>query len=73
MANKYPQKWGTMKLPERNKPVLHIPAPVKGTTGLGDVVKAVTRKMGFRPCGGCNRRAARLNRWVAFTPRGGKR
>ena len=35
--------------------------------GLGDVVKRVTYAIGIRPCGGCERRAATLNRWVAFT------
>jgi hypothetical protein len=33
--------------------------------GLGDAVKKVTYAMGIRrPCGGCERRAAILNRWV---------
>ena len=35
--------------------------------GLGDVVKRATYAMGIRPCGGCERRAATLNRWVVFT------
>lgn len=38
--------------------------------GLGDAVKRVTGAFGIRPCGGCNRRAAALNRWMAFTRRG---
>jgi hypothetical protein len=37
--------------------------------GLGDAVKRVTYAMGIRPCGGCERRAATLNRWVTFTRR----
>jgi len=37
--------------------------------GLGDVIKRVTSSMGFRPCGGCERRAAALNQWVVFTRR----
>jgi hypothetical protein len=37
--------------------------------GLGDVMKRVTSTFGARPCGGCERRAAALNRWVVFTPR----
>ena len=33
--------------------------------GLGDAIKRVTRAVGIRPCGGCERRAAVLNRrWV---------
>lgn len=35
--------------------------------GLGDAVKRVTYAIGVRPCGGCERRAAALNRWVVFT------
>jgi hypothetical protein len=37
--------------------------------GLGDVIARVTSYIGIRPCGGCIRRAAALNRWMAFTPR----
>lgn len=35
--------------------------------GLGDVIKRVTFAMGVKPCGGCERRAAALNRWMHFT------
>jgi hypothetical protein len=35
--------------------------------GLGDAIKRVTYAMGIRPCGGCNRRAAALNRWMTLT------
>ena len=35
--------------------------------GLGDAVKRVTYAMGVQPCGGCERRAAALNRLVVFT------
>ncbi len=35
--------------------------------GLGDVIKRVTYAMGFKPCTGCERRAADLNRRVVFT------
>jgi hypothetical protein len=35
--------------------------------GLGDAVKRVTYAMGIRPCGGCEQRAAALNRWMVFT------
>jgi hypothetical protein len=30
--------------------------------GLGDAIKRVTYAVGIRPCGGCQRRAAALNR-----------
>jgi hypothetical protein len=35
--------------------------------GLADAVKRVTYAMGIRPCGGCEQRAAALNRWMVFT------
>ena len=35
--------------------------------GLGSVVKRVTSTFGVRPCGGCEKRAAKLNRWLRFT------
>jgi hypothetical protein len=37
--------------------------------GLGDVVKRATSAVGIKPCGGCARRAAALNRRVVFTGR----
>jgi hypothetical protein len=37
--------------------------------GLGDAIKRVTHGFGIRPCGGCERRAAALNRWFVFTGR----
>ena len=37
--------------------------------GLGDAIKRVTYALGIRPCGGCERRAAALNRWFVFTGR----
>jgi hypothetical protein len=39
--------------------------------GLGDAIKHVTYGFGIRPCGGCERRAAALNRWFVFTGRAG--
>ncbi len=35
--------------------------------GLGDVVKRITYAMGIKPCGGCEKRAAALNRWMHFS------
>jgi hypothetical protein len=35
--------------------------------GLGDVIKRVTYAMGIKPCTGCEKRAATLNRWMRFT------
>jgi hypothetical protein len=35
--------------------------------GLGDVIKKVTYAMGIKPCVGCEKRAAALNRWMHLT------
>jgi len=35
--------------------------------GLGDAVKRITYAMGIKHCGGCERRAAALNRWMTFS------
>ncbi len=35
--------------------------------GLGDVIKRTTSYFGIKPCGGCEQRAAALNRWMVFT------
>ena len=35
--------------------------------GLGDAIKRVTYAMGMKPCGGCERRAAALNRRIVFS------
>ena len=35
--------------------------------GLGDAIKRATYAMGIKPCGGCEKRAAALNRWMQFS------
>jgi len=39
---------------------------VQEEVGLGDVIKRVTYAFGIKPCAGCQRRAAALNRWMTF-------
>lgn len=34
--------------------------------GLGDVVASMTKAVGIRPCGGCQKRQASLNKLVPF-------
>ena len=47
---------------------VHLPGFISDEEiGLGEAVKRVTYAMGIRPCGGCERRAAALNRRVVFT------
>jgi hypothetical protein len=40
---------------------------VEEEIGLGDAIKRATSAVGIRPCGGCEKRAAALNRWFVFS------
>ena len=46
---------------------VRLPGFIKEDMGLGDVIKQATYAMGIKPCGGCERRAEELNRWMRFT------
>ena len=35
--------------------------------GLGDIIKRATYTIGVKPCGGCQRRATVLNRWMVVS------
>jgi hypothetical protein len=49
---------------------MRLPGFVTGEeVGLGDVIRRATSAVGIRPCGGCARRAAALNQWLAFSGR----
>jgi len=53
----------------RDRPVHEVRLPGFVTDeqiGLGDAIERVTSYIGLRPCGGCKRRAAALNRWMVF-------
>jgi hypothetical protein len=53
---------------ERQPHRIRLPGFIKEEEiGLGDVVKKVTYAMGIKPCAGCEKRAATLNRWMRFT------
>jgi hypothetical protein len=40
---------------------------IKQEIGLGDVVKRATHTIGIKPCGGCEKRASALNRWMVLS------
>jgi peroxiredoxin len=75
-----------MRTPERSElpsepPLAETPQPhrvslprflLKREIGLGDVIKRVTSAMGIKPCVGCERRAAVLNRWMVFSGMAGR-
>jgi len=55
---------------EPERPLHRIRLPgflVEDEIGLGDAIKRVTYAMGIKPCSGCERRAAALNRWIGFS------
>jgi hypothetical protein len=53
---------------EREPHRIRLPGFIKDEEiGLGDVIKRVTYAMGIKPCTGCEKRAAALNRWMRFT------
>ncbi len=47
---------------------ISLPGGLAKEIGLGDVVKSITSKVGFKPCGGCQKRAAVLNQRMVFVP-----
>ncbi len=54
--------------PEREPRRVRLPRfLIEEEIGLGDAVKRVTYAVGIKPCGGCEQRAAALNRWMHFT------
>lgn len=49
---------------------VHIPRFIKNEDiGLGNAIKGIASAIGFQPCGGCERRATMLNRWIVFSAR----
>ena len=56
--------------PTRKPYRMRLPGFTSGEeVGLGEVIKRATSAIGVRPCGGCERRAAALNRWMTFSGR----
>ena len=70
MAKKTRRAAGKTAEESKTQPQPHrfrLPGFIKDEeVGLGDVIKRATYSIGIRPCGGCGRRAASLNRWVVF-------
>ncbi len=46
---------------------IRLPGLVTDEVGLGDAIKHVATAVGIPPCGGCEARAAALNRWMIFS------
>jgi hypothetical protein len=55
---------------ESHSPAFRVRLPgflLDEEVGLGDLIKKSTYFMGLKPCSGCERRAATLNRWMTFS------
>ena len=54
--------------PERPAHRVRLPGfLIEEEIGLGDFIKETTYAMGVKPCGGCEKRAVALNRWMTFS------
>lgn len=56
--------------PQPDRPPHRVRLPgflVEEEIGLGDAIQRMTYAMGIRPCGGCQKRAAALNRWMTLS------
>ena len=68
--NNEASKSGVSRQGERKPYQVRLPGFVsEEDVGLGDAIKRATSTVGIRPCGGCGRRAAALNRWMVFSGR----
>jgi hypothetical protein len=52
---------------EEARALLRLKVPgLRKSVGAGDVVRMATKAVGIDPCGGCEERRARLNRFLEF-------
>jgi hypothetical protein len=58
----------TSDQPNENKPYrVRLPGFISDEEiGLGDAIKRMSYAVGLKPCGGCQRRAEALNRWLVL-------
>jgi hypothetical protein len=62
------QKAATLDRKERPTHQVRLPGfLIEEEVGLGDLIKKTTYAMGIKPCGGCEKRATALNRWMTFS------
>lgn len=67
MTEKNAKRGGSAKLKATARHQLRLPGFVaEESVGLGDMVTRATSYLGIRPCSGCDRRRAALNRWMSF-------
>lgn len=62
------KKRNAEETPERAPHRVRLPGfLIEQEVGLGDVIKRATSAIGIRPCEGCHKRAAAVNRWMTFS------
>ena len=62
------QKTKTAENPQHQPYRVRLPGFIADEdVGLGELIKRVTSAAGIKPCGGCQRRANTLNRWMVFS------
>ena len=64
---KKPSKTNPWTKSEGPRYSVRLPGFINEDIGLGDVIKRVTSAAGIKPCGGCQRRARALTRWLVFS------
>ena len=68
--HKEKEKTSDSEATDVRSPVHRVKLPgfiIEQDIGLGDVVKRATRTIGIKPCGGCEKRATALNRWMVLS------
>jgi hypothetical protein len=66
------EKTGSEQVEKNERELYRLRLPgflTEEDVGLGEVIKRATYTFGIKPCGGCERRAAMLNRWFVLTGR----
>jgi hypothetical protein len=64
------KKQRVARINHKERPAHRVRLPgflIEDEIGLGDLIKKTTYAMGIQPCGGCEKRAAALNRWMTFS------
>lgn len=51
---------------KRDTPFPRRNCPKAPSLGLGDTVAKIIRAVGIKPCGGCKKRQAKLNKWFPY-------
>lgn len=68
MSSRKKQRVSQPKKEERSAHRVRLPGfLIEEEIGLGDMIKKTTYAMGIKPCSGCEKRAAALNRWMRFS------